>query len=353
MVPLNFLLIPICFLLMSCAKVSYLWDQGIGQVRLLSRGKPNQLLLKSDKTPQEVKDKLVKIESYKKYFYEYWSMKPTGIYTETTLLDQDAVTYLVIASKFNEIKAKQECFPFMGCFPYLGFFSQEKALSYAKDLQAKEYETYVRPVYAYSTLGYFEDNILSSFFHYQDFELTELIFHELFHTLFFIENEVDLNEALATYFAREMALSFFAYTEHQIEGKNALEGKYASLNAAFVLVINELKSLYEKNKPKTSQEATNLRSKFIESTLQPKMKRVCSELKLENCYPLKGDWNNARLAAFLTYQDKGDDLLKLHHSLGLDLKGFFQHIKRSYEKYQEDDVEGSFTNFLMKTSSSK
>lgn len=354
MVPLNkYIPFFLCLILMtSCAKVSYLWDQGWGQMSLLNNAVKNDLLLDDPKVKEDVKEKIRKIEKVKAYFYDYWKMKPTGIYSKTTLLEQSAVTYLVIASPYNDIKARQECFPFMGCFPYLGFFSQEKALSFAKELGEEKWETYVRPVYAYSTLGYFEDTILSSFFHYGEFELVELIFHELFHTLFFIEDEVDLNEALATYFAREMAFDYFSYTEQEKEGKKAVELKYEALNRSFVSIIREFKEKLKNANPKTENEVQNLRKTFRSEVLEPTIKKKCEDLNLENCFPLNGDWNNARMAAFLTYQDKGDDLLKLHHTLGLDLKGFFQHIKTAYTSFKKEDIEGSFTDFLMKSTSS-
>ena len=73
------------------------------------------------KIEQETKDKIIYIENLKRYFFEYWEKDVEPIYSRTTLLDQKAVTYLVITSDFHKIEANQECFPLMGCFPYLGF----------------------------------------------------------------------------------------------------------------------------------------------------------------------------------------------------------------------------------------
>jgi len=110
----------------------------------------------------------------------------------------------VNASPFYEVKPKMFSFPLMGSFPYIGFFDQKSALKYATKLGKEDYYTYVRPVYAYSTLGYFEDKILSSFFFLDDITLVETIYHELFHTLFFAKDEVDFNENLASFFAQKM-----------------------------------------------------------------------------------------------------------------------------------------------------
>lgn len=344
----NILIILLTLMTTSCAKVGYLWDQSIGQMSLLYKGKDNEEILKDPKTEPEVRRKIELIEKYKSYFYDYWSMEPTGIYSETTLLEGDAVTYLVIASPFNEIKAKEHCFPFMGCFPYLGFFSQEKAKDFAKGLEDEHWQTYVRPVYAYSTLGYFEDKILSSFFHYSDDSLAELIFHELFHTLFFIKDEVDLNEALASYFGRQMALEYFRYSEKEIEIKEARERKQGLITRRFVELIRSLNENYKKKKFSEPKRAQKYREDFIEKTLLPEMKKYCAEIASDSCFPLSRKWNNASMAAFMTYEDRGDAIKGLHGELGVDLKGFFQHIKDRYKAYSKESREQSFSDTLFK-----
>jgi predicted aminopeptidase len=193
----------------GCAKMNYLYEQGVGQISLQARAKDNKEILQNVRIPKDQKEKIKKIEELKLYFYNYWNKKQTRIYTQTTMLENKAVTYLVVASPFNEIKAVENCFPLMGCFPYLGFFNLSSAQSFAKELEGEDLATWLRPVYAYSTLGYFNDTILSSFFHYTDYELAELIFHELFHTIFFVKNEVELNENLANYFSKQMVEEYF------------------------------------------------------------------------------------------------------------------------------------------------
>ena len=200
------------FTLGGCAKFSYLIEQGSGQFKLLFDAKENKKILEDPDIPENYKKKIKLVQIYKSYFYKYWNKKETKIYSKTTILNRKAVSYLVITSPFDQIYANKECFPITGCFPYLGFYKKEKADKYA-ETKKKEGFTFVRPVYAYSTLGYFTDTILSSFFQYEEFDLAELIFHELFHTIFFLKNEVDLNENLANYFGREMAFEYFKFDE--------------------------------------------------------------------------------------------------------------------------------------------
>ena len=193
----------------SCAKLNYIYEQGVGQISLFAKARDNKEVIKNVRLPKEQREKVQKIEELKKYFYKYWGKKETQIYSQTTMLKSRAVTYLVIASPYEEIKAAENCFPVMGCFPYLGFFNLNSAKEFARDKEEEGLVTWVRPVYAYSTLGYFTDTILSSFFHYNEIEITELIFHELFHTIFFVKNEVELNENLANYFSVLMMETYF------------------------------------------------------------------------------------------------------------------------------------------------
>jgi predicted aminopeptidase len=336
------------FLFCSCAKVSYLWDQGIGQVSLFSKGRKNRLVLEDKSVSEEIKGKIRLIEEYKKYFYKYWERDSTRIYTETTLLDREAVTYLVIASAFNEIKPKKECFPFMGCFPYLGFFSKKDAKEHANFLETQNWVTYVRPVYAYSTLGYFEDNILSSFFQYNDQDLAEMIFHELFHTIFFIKGEVDFNEALATYFSREMILDYFNFSlaKRLEKAENAEKSKL--LSKKIVELTKNLNELYKKENFKNKKDAELFLQDFLATRFYPEVTKSCKKLGIKHCYAKTRKWNNASLAAFLTYEERGVSLEKLRKHLSLSLIDFYKYIESEYSKYEKNRVNGSFSDQLFK-----
>ncbi len=326
--------------------MGYLWNQGWGQMSLLSRARDNQEVLKDPNVSAADKLKIKRVEEFKSYFFTYWKRKPSGIYSETTFLDQEAVTYLVIASPYVEVKAIDHCFPFMGCFPYLGFFSQEKAQRFAKGLQEDSYETYVRPVYAYSTLGYFEDKILSSFFYYDDYQLAELVFHELFHTIFFIKNEVSLNEALATHFSRLMAFEYFNLTKNKIEAKKAERAKSVALNRLFSQEIKKYNEFLKKSNVKTPKEIKKLRKDYLKKKLLVRMKEKCEELAVKRCFPLEKEWNHASLAAFMTYESKGEELESLQREKGLSTREFFAFLSKNYEEYEELDVEEKFSKWL-------
>ena len=348
MVTVKLLILSLLLTLSSCAKFGYLVEQGTGQVKLLATAKENEVILNDVRFSKKDKEKIKKIQTYKKYFYKYWDKEETSIYNKTTILHDPAVTYLVISSEFNKIEARKECFPIMGCFPYLGFFKKSSAESFAKDLTAKNIVTYIRPVYAYSTLGYFTDTILSSFFYFDDFELAELIFHELFHTVFFVKDEVELNENLANYFGKQMALAYFRNDirlKERVEEESLLN---KDMSKKLVTLARQLDKALRLKGFQEMKDAQAFVQGYVERVIRPELKLVCEVHKVsdEKCYYMNRKWNQASLAAFMTYENKVDELLVLRNRISGDLKDFFYYIENEFNKFNSADQDKDFSKWL-------
>ncbi|MAE57957.1 MAG: hypothetical protein CME69_03695 [Halobacteriovorax sp.] len=340
---LKFLLsIAFILILSSCAKIGYLYEQGIGQAKLIIDARDNQEVLKDQSVSDEMKDKIKKIQTYKKFFYQYWHLPETEIYNETNILDRDAVTYLVIASTRREIKPLSNCFFLAGCFPYLGFFELKSAKKHVKTLNEKGYDTYLRSVLAYSTLGNLDDPILSTFFKYSKYDLAETIFHELFHTILFIKGEVDLNENLANYFGKEMLKKFFKEESEKLEAHFKRLELNHEIKQEIVDSAQELKEILKESNWKAQKKH------FLEVTFPQKMKNKCEKLGLKKCWPLSLTWNNATFSAFMTYEKSQDKISALAGKFNGDLRAFFLFIQSEYDKYVEEDIEVSFEDYLLK-----
>ena len=342
-------LLPLLFLTSSCARLGYLTEQGIQQVKIQwINDRKNVDILNDPKVPELVKNKILLVEEYKKYFYHFFNRKPTGIYTRTTMLENEAVSYLVIASQHTKIEAHEFEFPIVGAFPYIGFFKRKSAKAFAKELEEDEQlVTYIRPVYAYSTLGYLEDRILSSFFEYDDLELAELVFHELFHTIFFIKDNVDLNENLANLYGKEMLQEYFK-DQDQLNRYLAREERKDILSQRVVELIGILQGEFAKlGGFLTNDKADELTQRFVNEVFKPDLKQKCKDLKLrdDEC-EFKHEWNQASFAAFLTYEEEQDFLQALKDSLKLDLKDFLAWLKAEDKKYQKQKKYDSLTDYL-------
>jgi hypothetical protein len=112
--------------------------QTIGQMRLQFSGTKNEKVLQDKSVSAEEKEKIKIILSAKKFFLDYFDHKDSGIYSKTTFLDSKAVSWLVIASKPDDIQAYEHEFPFFGSFPYLGFFSKDDAEDFVVKLKAEK-----------------------------------------------------------------------------------------------------------------------------------------------------------------------------------------------------------------------
>lgn len=334
---LKFAVLGCAFLLSSCAKVGYMIDQGTGQLKLQYKARANSEVLKDPRIPSKNKKKIEVVGEAKEYFYKYFAREQTGIYNKTTILENDMVTTLVIVSPYDKIEAQKECFPFVGCFPYLGFFDPKDASDYAKKKEEGGFVTFSRPVYAYSTLGHFEDTILSSFFHYSDEELVELVFHELFHTIFFVKDEVDLNENLANYVGEKLRAIYLGWDSARLKEERRLTEVQDGLSQLIVMKVESLSQIYASH-PGSSQEAlTKLLGAFLEQDFKPAIKAYCQEhqIKEGRCWPLKRNWNNASFAAFLTYEQKAQRIGELQTELKLDLRGLYSLLEKSYNCYDK------------------
>jgi predicted aminopeptidase len=80
---------------------------------------------------------------------------------------------------------------------YRGFFTEPDARRHADGLRARGFDVHVAGVPAYSTLGWFDDPLLSTFIRYPDAQLARLLFHELSHQVAYARNDTTFNESFA------------------------------------------------------------------------------------------------------------------------------------------------------------
>jgi len=329
--------------------LGYLSEQGWGQLKLQVKGRKNQDVLNDPKVDPLFKRKILSIEKDKKFFYEFFKEKETSIYSETTFLDHEAVTYLLIASPHKQMVPHEFDFPFMGKFPYIGFFSKDSAKKFAKKLEEDEnLVTWIRPVYAYSTLGYLEDRILSSFFHFEDIELSELVFHELFHTIFFMKDDVDLNENLAQFFSRRLLKEYYGENA-DYQAYQKLEAKKEKATQKIIATLELLDQEFKKLGVFLSDEkADELTERFVLEILKPVMKDFCDSIELpqDEC-KVKKKWNQATFAALLTYEKDQEFFEELYRKKNMTLINYYLWLKSQYQVYETmKSKELSFKSYL-------
>ncbi len=108
------------------------------------------------------------------------------------------VTWGVVAAPELSLRLTQWCFPVAGCVTYRGYYSLEAAERYAARLDAEGLDVQINGVPAYSTLGWLDDPLLSTFINYPDAEVARLVFHELSHQVVYAPGDSMFNESFAS-----------------------------------------------------------------------------------------------------------------------------------------------------------
>ncbi len=174
-------------------------------------------------------------------------LEPGDSYTTYVDTQGKAVTYIVTAAHPFALIPFQWHFPFAGRVPYKGYFDEAEARAEAKRLTQQGHEALVFPVAAYSTLGWFQDPVVSSMLEGTLADLVDVVLHETTHQTLYFPGHSSFNESLATFVAREGTIRFLSeHAELCGLSKNYLAEHQKSVEREELLLRlrNDLDSLY-------------------------------------------------------------------------------------------------------------
>ncbi len=178
--------------------VGYYWQSVRGHLAVWWSARPVTEWIEDPATAPRLVERLRLAQRIRRFASEALSLPDNGSFTRYAQLDRPFVLWNVQAAPELSLDPMRWCFPVAGCVAYRGFFSRERADAFAGDLRGQGLDVQVGGVPAYSTLGWFDDLLLSSFIDYPEPELAQLIFHELAHQVVYVPGETAFNESFAT-----------------------------------------------------------------------------------------------------------------------------------------------------------
>ena len=118
-------------------------------------------------------------------------------------------------------------YPFLGRLPYRGYYERPDADAEAARLRKLGYDVIVRPVDAFSTLGFTKDPVYSFLKDYSPFEIASVIIHEQTHATLFLKGQSEFNEEMASFVGDEGAFEWLkeTYGEGSPEYRDAVDSQ--------------------------------------------------------------------------------------------------------------------------------
>ncbi len=197
---------------MACSPV-YVVKAGIAEMQILRARQPIHAVLNDSTVDAGTRGKLSYVLEARRFAAEELGIDVGDSYTMFTQLERDTLAMIVSAAYPDRLVPKTWWFPIVGHVPYKGHFSLESALNEQADLDAEGWDTWVRPTSAFSTLGWFNDPVLSSALRTDEVEVVATVIHELTHQHLFVPGQVAFNESMATFVGRIGAARFFCTRE--------------------------------------------------------------------------------------------------------------------------------------------
>lgn len=198
-------LLALLWMLGGCETLGYYTQAVSGHLELTRARQSVTALLGDPDTPAELRQRLLLTRELLDFAERELSLPASGQYRHYVDLDRDAVVYNVMAAPRFDLEPLRWCFPVAGCVSYRGYFRRSRAEVKARTLAAEGFDVHVGAVAAYSTLGWFQDPLLSTFLWREEAELAELLFHELAHVRVYLPGDTVFNESYATFVGREGA----------------------------------------------------------------------------------------------------------------------------------------------------
>ncbi len=182
----------------GCESVHY-YNQAIqGQYSILEGRQPISDVMADPETGEFLRERLAHILAVRQFAENELQLPAENHYLTYVDLKRPYVVWNVFAAPEFSLSPKTWCYPVVGCAAYRGYFTEKDARQYADGLISQGYDVYVAGVTAYSTLGWFDDPVLSTFMRYSKDQSAALIFHELAHQVLYVKGDTAFNESFAT-----------------------------------------------------------------------------------------------------------------------------------------------------------
>ena len=231
-------------LLSGCSSLSYYTQLASGQLALLRAREPVADVIADPQRDPTLRDRLLKSQQAREFASRQLHLPDNQSYRLFADIHRRYVVWNVFATGEFSLDPVTHCFPIAGCVAYRGYYDQNAARGEAALQKLDGKDVYVSGVEAYSTLGWFNDPIISSMMTWGDERLATLIFHELAHQRFYVKDDSEFNESYATFVEQEGTRQWRAARGMPPETASSETQRRDQLTQLVLATRDRLKALY-------------------------------------------------------------------------------------------------------------
>lgn len=332
-------LLLISVLLISCETLTYYTQAARGQLTIVFAREDIQRLLADENLSVVLREKFITVLEIREFAEQELSLPVGDNYLTYVDIEREHVVWNVFAASEFSTEPINWCYPIAGCVSYRGYFSESGAANFAAQLQTAGFDVYTGGIDAYSTLGWFDDSLLSTVIARADYQLAALIFHELAHQIVYLPGDTTFNEGFATTVERE-GLKRWLLNSNQTD-MNATAEADRDRQRQFVELVSSYRDKFDEL---YQQELTNADMRSRKSKLQDRLRGAYATLKLPwGGYDDYDAWfarslNNAQLSTVSSYNDLVPAFTELLHRSAGDFETFYVAV-RGLAKLSETERE--------------
>lgn len=317
--------------LLSACSPLYLMRAAYEEGKILWRRQPIADYMQNPQVDAGTQEKLKTVLAVREYARDVLKLNVGGSYSSYSYVDRPDLTYIVLAAPKTELRPYTWWFLIVGSVPYKGFFSKEDAEDEIARLKAEGYDTNLRTSAAFSTLGWFDDPLLSHLLKFDKVSLAEVVFHELFHQTLYVNGAGAFNESVANFIGHRAAADFFLakFGAGSAEYQRALQWwrEEREFGAFVAEIVRDLSELYQSEIPR--DDKLRLREVVFSRGKEEWARRIADRPAHRFRGFSQQPLNNAVLMHYVVYLKDFDLFESLYEVAGKDLPKTIELLKKA------------------------
>jgi predicted aminopeptidase len=187
----------------------YLVRAAVAEAKILAHRRPITAIIADSATKSSVSAKLRLVLAARAFAADSIGLAAKQSFTTFSQLERDTLVLVLSGAYRDRLASYTWWFPVVGRVPYKGFFDFPAARAAARKLDADGFDVYLRPSPAFSTLGWFNDPLLSTSLGADSLDLANTVIHELTHNTYYASGQAVFNESFANFVGARGSAWFF------------------------------------------------------------------------------------------------------------------------------------------------